>query len=124
MNRIARRLAYQGPITIFDTQLMGGTYFEFLHTPTGATIHFKRNAKMNYPTSEVDNQATPHRRIIKSPTSGKPRYKYLYGGNDGRAVIHTAPVVTSPSGQLRPAPNQSLRTFQVQKNWRGKITRV
>jgi hypothetical protein len=124
MVRIARRLAYEGPITLFDTQLMGGTYFEFLHTPTGATIHFKKNAKMQYPTMEVDNQTTPHRRIIKSPRSGLPRYKYLYGGENGRAVIHTAPVVTSNSGLLRPAPAQSLRTFRVKKNLFGTIKKV
>lgn len=124
MVRIARRLAYEGPITLFDTQLMGGTYFEFLHTPTGATIHFKRNAKMQYPTAQVNNQTTRHRRIIKSPTSGLPRYKRLYGGNDGQAVIHTAPIVTSNSGQLRPAPGTSLKTFRVKKNWLGKINKV
>jgi hypothetical protein len=122
--RIARRLAYEGPITIFDTQLMGGTYFEFLHIPTGATIHYKRNAKMQYPTAPVNRSNTPHRRIIRNPATGRSRYSRLYGGDDGQAVIHTAPVVTSNSGLLRPAPAQSLRTIRVKKGWFGKINKV
>jgi hypothetical protein len=122
--RIARRLNYEGPVTIFDTGLLGGTYFEFRLANGGATIQYKKNAKMQYPTTSVNASTTRHKRIVPSPRSGIPRYKHLYGGEDGQAVIHTQPlVVNSNSGQLKPPPPGTLTTFNVGKSW-GKIREI
>ncbi|MGH7460714.1 MAG: hypothetical protein ACREMA_06755 [Longimicrobiales bacterium] len=116
---LATALNFHGSATMIDLKVMPaaaapgeGGYVEFVRDHRRrCSVYFKRNAKMDYTTSEMPLASINHRMIARGNAQPVP----LYGGDNGRAIIHTNAALNANSraGRLNEVSAGQSKTITV-----------